>query len=310
MSPLKFVLFCGKGGVGKTTMAASSAIYFALSGKKTLLFSTDPAHSLSDSLSQQIGSRLTGIKGVENLFAWEQDAEELMNELKNGYGEGILHFLTSCTYLDETDAQDLMDLTLPGLDELMGLKQIIDYLESDQFDLYVWDAAPTGHTLRLLQMPEIVDQWIKLAAQMRWKYRSMVGLLSGKDFSDRTDDFVFNLKKSIKKLNRYLTDPSICRMIAVTIPEYMAVNELDRMSAYLKTRSFPLRHILINQVIGADNQCLYCQNRRQEQEKYLQRIRVHYPGFCLTEVFQRPHEVKGRENLIDLHGEICPLLGE
>lgn len=310
MGKLKFVLFSGKGGVGKTTMAASSAIYFALSGKRTLLFSTDPAHSLSDSLIQPIGGKVSPVNGVPNLFALEQDAEALMSVFKEEYGEEISRLLTSCTYLDDNDVREFTDLTIPGLDELMGLQQIIDFMETNEFDIYVWDTAPTGHTLRLLQMPDIIDQWVKLLAQMRWKYRDIMGVLAGKKFSDDAEDLMLNLKKTIKKVSRYFKDPHICRFIAVTIPEFMAVNELDRMQSSLRKLSMPIKHIVVNNVMKEDNGCAYCKIRKQGQKPYLDRIRSSYSKFRVAEVYQRPHEIKGLGNLIDLHHDISSLLQE
>jgi arsenite-transporting ATPase len=216
-----------------------------------------------------------------------------MNTFKEEYGEEVIKLLTSCTYLDDNDVRDLTDLTIPGLDELMGLQQIIDFMETNEFDIYVWDTAPTGHTIRLLQMPDIIDQWVKLLAQMRWKYRDVMEVLSGKSFSNDAEDLLFNLKKTIRKVSRYFKNPQICRFIAVTIPEFMAVNELDRMHNSLRKLSMPVKHILVNHVMKEDNGCAYCKIRKQEQKPYLDKIRSSYSGFCVAEVSQRPYEIKG-----------------
>lgn len=307
MNNVKFVLFSGKGGVGKTTMAASSAVAFSLAGKKTLLFSTDPAHSLSDSLAQKIGESIMPVRNLPNLFAVEQNSDALLRKLKDQYSEDLVKLLASSTYLDEEDAADISELAVPGLDELIGLKQIVDYMEDDEFDVYVWDTAPTGHTLRLLEMPDLVDGWVKILAQMRWKYRTVVGLMGGLPKNDASDDFLLNMKKTIKKVNRCLRDQNLCRFVAVTIPEMMAVNEVGRMIGVLKNSGIPVRHLAVNNIVPENTGCEFCEMRKREQQRYLEELKNKYPSFVISEVSQRPYEIYGVEKLGNLGSEISCL---
>ncbi|GAW93969.1 ArsA family ATPase [Calderihabitans maritimus] len=296
-SKLKFFLFSGKGGVGKTTCAAATALHFAEQGKKTLLFSTDPAHSLSDSLGQRLGDEITAVRGIENLAALELNAEKMLEKFKQDYNEEIINMLVTTTYLDEADIDEIYSLPLPGLDEMMGLKQIMDFIEDNAYDLYIWDTAPTGHTLRLLALPELLDVWVKVFARIRWKYKYIVGRFSGKDVHDATDDFFLMLKKLIHRVVRFLRTPARSRFIAVTIPEAMAVNETKRMLRQLNSMQIPVRHLIVNNVIPENNECSFCTARRKEQQKYIALLREEFKQCQIIEVNRLMAEVRGLANL-------------
>lgn len=295
----KFIMFGGKGGVGKTTCATATAVAAAGFGKKTLLFSTDPAHSLSDSLGQQIGGSIRKIEGLENLWAIEINSEEMLRVIKEEFRNEIVRMLTTTTYLDEQDVASVFSLTIPGLDELMGLKQIIDFIEEDDYDLYIWDTAPTGHTLRLLSLPEVLNDWIRVLARMQWKYRQMLTQLMRKDFSetDRDGDFLLSWKKTITKVQKLLKEPGKNRFVAVTIPEAMAVNETRRMYKTLQENGIAMKHILVNNLIPENDSCNFCRSRRNAQQKYVQEIRREFESCNVTEVSLHAQEVKGIETL-------------
>jgi len=191
---LKLILLGGKGGVGKTTCALSTGLYLA-KDFKTLLFSTDPAHSLADSLGQKIGDEIKEVEGVKNLCALEISSEKALSEFKIRYGSEIRKILDTSTYLDQEDIDAIFTLPIPGIDEVMGFKTIVDLIEEGKFDKYIVDTAPTGHALRLLTFPELLDDWIKVIAKMRWKYRYMVERFAGKYKPDEGDDFLVELKK-------------------------------------------------------------------------------------------------------------------
>src|SRR3990172_248577 len=146
---LKLILFGGKGGVGKTTCAASSGLYLS-KYFRTLLISTDPAHSLSDSLGQEIGDQIREVRGVKNLYALEVSAEKALSNFKIEYEDEIKNILDTSTNLDHEDINSLFALPIPGIDEVMGFKTILDLIEKAEYDKYIVDTAPTGHALRLL----------------------------------------------------------------------------------------------------------------------------------------------------------------
>lgn len=298
---MKLVLFGGKGGVGKTTCASAAALQLADKGLRTLLLSTDPAHSLSDCLEQEIGLEIRAVEGVSNLWALEVSAEKLFLDFKAEHGEAIRKIVETGTYLDEEDVADLFSLSIPGLDEVMSFKELVDLMEKEDYDLYILDTAPTGHTLRLLALPELLDQWIMYLAKMRYKYRYVVSRLSGRELHDSGDDFVFTLKKTVKKIRALLRDPERCAFVVVTIPEAMALAETRRLVEDLARLQIPVGHLIMNHVASSQGgACDFCHERWQEQRGLLQECEHAFPQLTIFNVLERPHQVKDLQRLREL----------
>ncbi len=293
--PLQLIIFGGKGGVGKTTCAASAALYLA--GEfKTLLISSDPAHSVADSLGLEIGDKITDIKGIKNLSALEISAEKALSNFKMKYKGEIKHILDTSTYLDEDDVESVFSLPVPGMDEVMGFKTIIDLIEENRFDKYVLDTAPTGHALRLLTMPQLLDDWIKVLAKIRWKYRYMVTSFAGKYSPDEGDDLLLSMKKIIKKIEGLLRDRDRCEFIAVTIPESMAITETERLVGTLDKYGIKVRQLVVNNFLESGD-CRFCRERKKEQEKHLNSIRNRFSNMDTTVIPLQSGEVRGMESL-------------
>ncbi|MBU1121155.1 MAG: ArsA family ATPase [Candidatus Omnitrophica bacterium] len=292
---LKLILFGGKGGVGKTTCAAGAGIYLS-EYFKTLLFSTDPAHSLSDSLGQKIGPEIKALKEIKNLSVLEVSAEIALSKFKIEYEAQIKKILDTSTYLDQEDIDSIFALPIPGMDEVMGFKTIVDLTESGGFDKYIVDTAPTGHALRLLNLPELLDEWIKVMAKMRWKYRYMVETFAGSYRPDEGDDFLVSMKKTVKKIENLLKDKNKCEFIAVTIPEDMAILETERLVNNLRKYGIKVRQLIINNVVE-DRDCAFCRERKKEQSGYINKIRKKFADLETTVIVLQPHEVKGMDEL-------------
>ncbi|MBU0701651.1 ArsA family ATPase [bacterium] len=287
---LKLILFGGKGGVGKTTCASSTALYLA-EDFKTLLFSTDPAHSLADSLGQEIESEIKVVKGVKNLSVLQISAEKAFSEFKMRYSSQIRKILDTSTYLDEEDINSIFALPIPGVDEMMGFKTILDAIEEAEFDKYIVDTAPTGHALRLLTMPGLLDEWIKVMAKMRWKYKYMVTTFSGKYNPDDSDDFLLEMKRTVKRMEILLKSSERCEFVAVTIPEAMAILETERLVNTLNKYGMKVRQLVVNNVHESDN-CEFCRKRRISQEGYISQIREKFKDLRIVIVPLQPQEVK------------------
>ena len=298
--PLKLILFGGKGGVGKTTCASSTALYLSRDFK-TLLISADPAHSLSDSFEQNIGNEIKEIKDVKNLYALEISAEKAFAEFKVEYEEEIKKIVDTSTYLDSDDINSLFTLPIPGLDEVMGLKTIIDLIEKGQFDKYIVDFAPTGHSLRLLTLPGLLDDWIKVLARMRWKYRYVAETFGGEYKPDESDDFLIEMKKTVKKIEGLLRDSKECEFIAITIPEDMAIAETLRLVKNLDNYNIMIKQLVVNNVLESSG-CEFCRKRQKEQVRYLNQIREMFNNLDITIVPLQPGEVKGLDALHKFKG--------
>ncbi|MFA5805916.1 MAG: ArsA family ATPase [Melioribacteraceae bacterium] len=292
---LKLILFGGKGGVGKTTCAASSGLYLS-KYFRTLLISTDPAHSLSDSFGQEIGDQIREVRGVKNLYALEVSAEKALSNFKIEYEDEIKKILDTSTTLDQEDINSLFALPIPGIDEVMGFKTILDLIEEAEYAKYIVDTAPTGHALRLLTLPDLLDDWIKVLAKMRWKYRYMVERFSGKYNPDEGDDFLLIMKKTVKKIDGLLRDNHRCEFIPVTIPEEMAILETERLVNKLKIYGIKVRQLIINNVLESQ-ECEFCRAKSVEQEKYIKQIKEKFNDLVITITPLESKEVKGIKSL-------------
>ncbi len=299
---LQFVLFGGKGGVGKTTMASAAGLEFAKK-RKTLIFTTDPAPSLADSLEQKLSNEPTKVTGAPNLWAMEIDAKIVLKEFKEEYGEDILDILHKGTYLSDKEVEEMFELDIPGLDEVMGLKKITDFMDSQEYDLYVVDTAPTGHTLRLLTLPELLDNWIKFLASLRWRYHYIVERFSGEKKIEKADEFLLTMKKTVKKVRSLLQDPAKTEFIVVTIAEAMGVLETEDLIKDLEKSHIPTSHIIINNIFP-ENKCNFCKSRRKNQEKYINEIKEKFKKFNISDIILQPEEIRGIKNLKSLAREL------
>jgi len=300
---LKLILFGGKGGVGKTTCASSAGLYLAKEGFKTLVISTDPAHSLSDSLGQRIGDEIKEIKGVKKLSALEVNAQVALSQFKIRYEGQIKKIFDTSTYLDQEDIDAFFALSIPGIDEVMGFKTIVDLIDEARFDKYIVDTAPTGHALRLLALPQLLDEWIKVLARMRWKYRYMVESFSGKYNPDEGDDFLVEMKKTVKKIENLLKDRKRCEFVAVTIPEDMAILETERLVSNLNNYGIKVKQLLVNNVLESRD-CQFCRERSKAQEEYIGKIRNKFSNLKNTILPLQAIEVKGIEALDKFSGRL------
>ena len=290
-SDLKLIIFGGKGGVGKTSCAIATAL--SLSEKfKTLLISTDPAHSVSDCLEFQIGFKVVKVDGIPNLSAIEVVADEALSVFKTDHYNELKKLLVTSTNLDGEDIEDMLTLSIPGIDEIMSFKTIIDFIEEGQYEKFVVDTAPTGHALRLISSPKLLDAWVKVAAKMRWKYRYMITSFSGSYQVDDVDAFLLSLKKTVKRIENILRDQTRCEFIPVCIPEAMAILETERLLADLgKSEIIPLQIIVNNVMVSED--CSFCKLRKAGQIKYIQQLEDIFSNINKVQVPVFAEEIKG-----------------
>ncbi|GHO93521.1 arsenic transporter ATPase [Reticulibacter mediterranei] len=292
---LQFILFGGKGGVGKTTMAAATAVELAKT-HKVLIFTTDPAPSLGDSFGQAIGSDPTTIAGMPNLYAMEIDARKVLKEFKEEYGGEILDILQQGTYLADEETEELFQLDVPGLDEVMSLKKVIDFMQNSDYQIYLVDTAPTGHTLRLLTLPELLDQWIKFLATLRWKYHTVVRHFAREERIEKADEFLLEMKRTVKKVQALLQNAEKTEFVVVTIAEKMAVSETGDLLRGLERMHISSRHIIVNNVFPRE-EADFARQRRAFQERYVQAIKQEFRPRSITEVILQPTEIQGIDKL-------------
>lgn len=298
----QLVLFGGKGGVGKTTVAAATAIHLAraTAGARVLLFSTDPAHSLSDSLEQTIGNRITPITGIDGLFALEMQSAELFQNLRHTYVAEIDEVFD--TFLggafdapfDRRVMEELISLTPPGLDELMALIKIMELMDEGRFDRYVLDLAPTGHALRFLELPDLVRQWMIAFFRLMIKYQGVVRLT-------QVATLLRDKSKQLRRVERLLADAERCQFVAVATPEAMVVAETTRLLQRLATLSVACRCVVVNMVIP-ETECAFCATLHDAQQPHLDALAA--LTSCPIQIPLFPHEVRGENELAKAAGII------
>jgi arsenite-transporting ATPase len=178
----------------------------------------------------------------------------------------------------------------------MSFKTIIDFIDEGGYEKYVVDTAPTGHALRLISSPKLLDAWIKVAAKMRWKYRYMITSFSGSYKQDEVDAFLLSLKRTVKRIENILKDETKCEFIPVCIPEAMAIMETVRLLADLHKSQINARQIIVNNVMVSDN-CNFCKSRKEGQVKYIHQINEIFDNLNRVEVPVFAEEIKGKEAL-------------
>jgi arsenite-transporting ATPase len=263
----RILLFGGKGGVGKTTAAAAHALAFAKADpkRKLLIFSTDPAHSLSDSFAEEIGELKKGVAGCKNLDAMEIDPGKWFEELKQRYRSWTDDLFASISgragmeiQFDREAMRELVELTPPGIDEIAALGTISELLDEDRYDTIILDTAPTGHLIRFLELPEVALSWIRTFMKLLLKYQNIVR-------ATEVAEELVALSKSIKRVLALLTDQELCEFVGVAIPERMSLEETIDLAKSLEKLQVPLRKLLINGVVSADaaKHCRVCKARRK-----------------------------------------------
>lgn len=302
---LRFILVGGKGGVGKTTVAAATALAFArrVPAEKTLIFSTDPASALPDSLGCAVGDAPAPVAGVPGLYAMQVNAEVGLADLRERYMTEINEVFDSFLgggNLDVAFDRDVMlemiSLIPPGLDEIISLIALMDLLETGVYDRFVLDTAPTGHMLRLLEMPGLAIDWFKAFFRLLIKYSGVVTL-------NKTAQLMVDMFKGVKKVQAHLADAERTEFVAVTIPEAMGVYETERFLASLDTMKVPCRRLVVNMVVPPTN-CPFCQVKRAEQQDYITGLRRQFPHYAVTELPLFSHEIRGLAGL----GEVGDVL--
>ena len=292
---LKLLIFGGKGGVGKTSCAVATAMSLA-ENFKTLLISTDPAHSVSDCLGQEIGFQVVKVDGSPHLSAIEVFADEALSSFINAHQAQLKKLLETSTNLDNQDIEEMLALSIPGIDEVMSFKTITDFMEQGEYDKYVVDTAPTGHALRLISSPKLLDDWIKVAARMRWKYRYMITSFSGSYQQDDVDVLLLSLKKTVKRIENILRDATRCEFIPVCIPEAMAMRETERLLLILANSDIVARQLIVNNVMVSD-ECGFCRRSKASQLPYLTGINETFRHLNKVEVQRFAEEIKGLDAL-------------
>uniref|UniRef100_A0A6B2L9X8 ATPase ASNA1 homolog n=1 Tax=Arcella intermedia TaxID=1963864 RepID=A0A6B2L9X8_9EUKA len=290
---LKWIFVGGKGGVGKTTCSSCISIMLSKKRERVLIISTDPAHNLSDAFAQKFTRSPTLVNGFDNLYAMEIDPS------REAEDKEIFNSAADNEFFKE------IAFAIPGIDEAMSFAEMMKLVQSMSFDTIVFDTAPTGHTLRLLSFPTVLDKALgkimKLKSQFSGLFSQIQTMISGATQTNPEDmqDKMEQTKKIITEVNDQFRNPDLTTFICVCIPEFLSLYETERLVQELTKFKIDVDNIIINQVLFPDkgNDCGFCHSRVNMQKKYVNQINDLYEDFHVVKLPLLKQEIRGQESL-------------
>ncbi|EXB52097.1 ATPase ASNA1-like protein [Morus notabilis] len=288
---LKWVFVGGKGGVGKTTCSSILSILLSTVRSSVLIISTDPAHNLSDAFQQRFTKTPTLVNGFSNLYAMEVDPT-VENE-EGGGTEGM-----------DSLVSELAN-AIPGIDEAMSFAEMLKLVQTMDYSVIVFDTAPTGHTLRLLQFPSTLEKGLAKIMSLKSKFGGMISQMTRLFGVD--DEFgeeailgkLEGMKDVIEQVNRQFKDPDLTTFVCVCIPEFLSLYETERLVQELTKFEIDTHNIIINQVLydEEDVESKLLKARMRMQQKYVDQFYMLYDDFHITKLPLLPQELRCQKDL-------------
>jgi len=280
---LRYVFFGGKGGVGKTVLAGATAARLAGEGRRTLLASTNPVHSLSNLLSQDVFGRATAVTGIPNLWAFEIDTKDAIERSKREIREKIQWFLKFAEISTKADEFVEAATMNPAFEESAMFENMVDLMFRDEFDVYVFDTAPTANARRLLGMSKVYGLWVQKMLKSREEAQSLREALS---FTKKKEDdplmsYLVGFRDRISHARELLTDPDKTAFFFVTLPEALPIAVIRRFIGWFTDFGIPVGGVVVNGVIDpevGEAQPEFVKNRIEMQKGYLAQIGEQFPG--------------------------------
>ncbi|MCR2804480.1 ArsA family ATPase [Paenibacillus soyae] len=307
---MRIIIFTGKGGVGKTSVAAATAVKLAKQGKRTLILSTDAAHSLADSLDRPIGPDPVQIDD----HLWGQEVNSLRETERNwGSVQGWLTNLLHKANLQDITTEEM--LVFPGMEELFSLLQIKEHAQSGQYDVLVVDCAPTGETLRLLSYPNVLNWWLEKIFPAERKLiklvRPVAKLTSKIDLpSDDVLDSIERFARALEEMQQIVLNPEITTVRIVLNPEKIVLAESKRSFTYLNLFGFNTDAVIVNRVLPDAAGDGFLSHWRDIQKKYEDEIEANFQPLPIMKAPMMQEEVIGLpilEQLADIvYGALDP----
>ncbi len=280
---LRYTFFGGKGGVGKTVMAGMNAVHLARTGKRTLLASTNPVHSLSGLLGQDVYGKPTPVVGVDNLWAYEIDTRDAIERSKREIREKIQWFLKFAEISTKADEFVEAATMNPAFEESAMFENMIDLMFKDDYDVYVFDTAPTANARRLLGMSKVYGLWVEKMLKSREDAQTLRESLS---FTKKKEEdplmlYLVDFRKRIAHARELLTDPQKTAFFFVTLPEALPIAVIRRFIDWFTDFGIPVGGVVVNMVIRPEEGEAapdFVRNRIEMQAGYLDEIGERFPG--------------------------------
>lgn len=308
---LKYTFFGGKGGVGKTVLAGATAMWFAQQGRNTLLASTNPVHSLTSLLDQDVFGKPTPVEGVPNLLAYEIDTRDTIERSKQEIREKISWFLKFADIKTKADEFVESATMNPAFEESAMFENMIDLMIDDEYDVYVFDTAPTANARRLLGMSSVYSLWINKMVKSREEAKSLKDMLSysrKKKEKDPLMDYLITFRERMAKAKDLLTDPELTAFFFVTLPEALPIAVITRFMNWFHEFGIPVGGVVVNMLIDqasvADDAPEFVKNRVSMQADYMDEIWKTFDGDVRAIIPLFETEVRGVEMLQRTAGKL------
>src|SRR6266496_222619 len=301
---MRILLFTGKGGVGKTTVAAATAVRAAAAGQRTLIMSTDPAHSLADSFDIPLTARAQQI--APDLWAEQIDAQERLESNWRDIQEFVVSFL-NWAGVDAIEAEELS--VIPGLDEIFSLTDVKHHADSGRYDLLVVDCAPTAETLRLLSLPEVMNWYIeRIFPVERRVVKTIRPLLTRITTMPIADDRIFQaverLHRSLEGVRQLLTNERMSSVRLVVNPEKMVIAEARRTYTYLSLFGYRVDAVVVNRIIPDEVVDPYFGKWKDVQAEHLATVHESFEPLPILTARLFDREMIGIPLLVEMGDEV------
>jgi arsenite-transporting ATPase len=299
---LRFAFFGGKGGVGKTVMAGMTALWSASQGRRTLLASTNPVHSLSGLLDQDVFGKHTPVDGVENLWAYEIDTRDAIARSKQEIRDKIQWFLKFAEISTKADEFVEAATTNPAFEESAMFENMVDLMFEGAYDVYVFDTAPTANARRLLGMSKVYGLWVNKMVKSREEAQTLREALSfsKKKEADPLMEYLLQFRGRIEHARELLTDPQQTAFFFVTLPEALPIAVIRRFINWFTDFGIPVGGVIVNQVIQEEPGTTapeFVRNRMEMQRTHLEQIGESFPGMVRAVLPLYDDEIRGTASL-------------
>ena len=300
---LRYIFFGGKGGVGKTVMAGATAIWLAKQGRRVMLASTNPVHSLSGLLGQNVFGRATPVEDVENLWAYEIDTKETIERSKQEIREKIQWFLKFADI--STKAEDFVESATmnPAFEESSMFENMVDLMLKNEYDVYVFDTAPTANARRLLGMSKVYSLWVNKMLKSREEARSLRELLSftKKKEADPLMDYLVSFRDRMGQAQKLLTDDQLTAFFFVTLAEALPIAVITRFIGWFHDFGIPVGGVIVNMLIDRaqvnELSPEFVRNRVDMQARYMEDVWQKFEGMVRSILPLYESEVRGAASL-------------